>query len=303
MVHSKMKLLFRYLTSIALSIVLTCTASTFCQADIIALTSASQLIRFAPSSPGTTSTPITVSGLNSGDILAAIDFRPANSILYGFALNGSTGSLYTINPNTGVATPVSSSLSPLSGFNIGADFNPVPDRLRVVNEADQNLRANVDLGTNLTDVALQYAAADVNVGVNPNIVAAAYTNSRPGPIASTQLFVIDSNLDILAFQNPPNNGTLNTIGALGIDAGPNATFDIDGATNIGYAVLSGNALSQINLGTGQATLLGNIGNSGGGIIGLTVEITALPEPSSLGLLASALLFGFARARRKPRSAA
>jgi hypothetical protein len=156
------------------------------------------------------------------------------------------------------------------------------------------------LGTNLSDIALQYAAADVNTGVNPNVVAAAYTNSRPGPIASTQLFVIDSNLDILAFQNPPNNGTLNTIGALGVDAGPNATFDIDGATNFGYAVLSGNALSEINLGTGQATLLGNIGNSGGGIIGLTVEITALPEPTSLGLLASALLVGCVRVRRKPR---
>ncbi len=271
------------------------------QCDIIALTSSSQLVRFAAATPGTTSAPVSVTGLNVGDTLTGIDFRPSNSVLYGFALNGSVGSLYTINPNTGIATPVPSALSSITGSSIGLDFNPVPDRLRIVNDTDQNLRANVDTGTNITDLTLQYAAADPNFGANPNVSAAAYTNSRPGVIASTQLFVIDTTLDILALQNPPNNGTLNTIGALGVDAGPNAAFDIDGAANIGYAVLSGNTLSQINLNTGAATSLGNIG-IGGSVIGLTVEISAIPEPTSFGLVASVILVGCARIRRKRISA-
>jgi trimeric autotransporter adhesin len=292
-----MKLSFRIVRYVFLSNFIVGLSWNPCQADIIGLTSASQLVRFAASSPGITSSPVTVTGLNAGDALTSIDFRPSNSLLYGFAQNGAVGSLYTINPNTGAATLVTSTLSAITGSAIGLDFNPVPDRLRIVNEADQNLRANVDLGTNLTDLALQYAASDSNFGANPHVVAAAYTNSRPGVITATQLFVIDTTLDILALQNPPNNGTLNTIGSLGVDAGPNAAFDIDGATNIGYAVLSGNTLSQIDLSTGSATSLGNIG-IGGSFIGLAAEISPIPEPTSLGLVASAILIGCARIRRK-----
>jgi hypothetical protein len=82
----------------------------------------------------------------------------------------------------------------------------------VVSDADQNLWLNPNDGTlAATDGTLAYAVGDSNAGANPNIVGAAYTNNFAGAI-STTLYGIDSNLDILTIQNPPNNGSLNTLG-------------------------------------------------------------------------------------------
>ncbi len=256
--------------------------------QLVGLTSNNTLITFSPSTPGTTSLPLPVTGLNVGDALRGIDFRPATGALYGFAQNGTTGNLYTINSTTGIATFASTLSTTLNGTLFGVDFNPVPDRLRVVSDADQNLRINVDTGATTVDTALAFAAADANFGANPNAIAAAYTNSRPGLIASTQLFVLDSSLGILALQNPPNNGTLNTIGSLGATVGANTPFDINGETGIAYAVLGGNVLSQVNLATGASTFLGNIGG-GAPVIGLSSQISAIPEPTSYLLLGIASL--------------
>jgi hypothetical protein len=114
----------------------------------------------------------------------AIDFRPVatnstaaafNGVLY--ALSGSNR-LYTINTASGTATQVGvNGAFALNGNAFGADFNPVVDRLRVVSEADQNIRLNPNDGTlTATDVALTYASGDPGAGINPNVVGAAYTN-------------------------------------------------------------------------------------------------------------------------------
>jgi len=42
----------------------------------------------------------------------------------------------------------------------------------------------------------------------------------------TVLYDIDSGVDALLIQNPPNGGTLNTVGALGINATDEVGFDI-----------------------------------------------------------------------------
>ena len=46
----------------------------------------------------------------------------------------------------------------LSGTAFGVDFNPMADRLRVVSDAEQNLRANADTGATTTDATLNRAA-------------------------------------------------------------------------------------------------------------------------------------------------
>ena len=74
-------------------------------------------------------------------------------------------------------------------------------------------------------------------GAIPAIVASAYTNSTPGATA-TQLFGIDSDLDILVLQNPPNSGTLSTIGSLGVDTGDRVGFDVVGESGEAYASLT-----------------------------------------------------------------
>lgn len=149
-----------------------------------------------------------------------IDFRPKPPVMRLYAL-ANTGQLYLISdPNSGVATAVGPGPAPmLSGSEFGVDFNPTVDRIRVVSNANQNLRMHPDTGAlAATDMNLNYAAGDPNQGVTPQVAAGAYTNNFDGA-PSTVLNDIDTGLDILATQNPPNNGTLNTVGSLGVRVG------------------------------------------------------------------------------------
>jgi Domain of unknown function (DUF4394) len=135
--------------------------------------------------------------------------------------------LYTIDPATGVATEVGvPGQFTLNGTAFGFDVNPVVDRIRVVSDADQNMRLNTNDGTlNATDVALNYASGDPNFGQNPNVVGSAYSNNMVGA-ATTTLYGIDSNLDILVTQTNPNGGILATNGSLGVDTTELVGFDI-----------------------------------------------------------------------------
>ncbi|MBI1918453.1 MAG: DUF4394 domain-containing protein, partial [Planctomycetes bacterium] len=230
-------------------------------ATLLAIDSAgTSLLRFSAAAPGTIlgTTPIT--GLVGGETIAGIDFRPATGQLYGLS---SQSRLYVINPFTGAATQVGSSGAfTLNGTSFGFDFNPVPDRIRVTSDADQDLRLNPNDGTlTSNDPPLAYALGDPNFGVNPNVVGSAYTNSVAGTTTTT-LYDIDSNLDILAIQNPPNNGTLNTVGPLGVDTSDVVGFDIVPGSNTALATLTVGGVSSlytINLTTGAATLVGNVG--------------------------------------------
>ena len=217
-------------------------------------------------SPGGYTKEIKVKGLDSN--LQGIDYRPANGLLYGVT---DTDKIYTINITNGQATFVSNLSSSFNGgFQSGFDFNPVPDRLRIVGSNDQNYRTNVDTGAVTVDGTLAYDTTDVNAGVDPNITAAAYTNSVAGA-TTTQLFGIDYDRDVLVLQNPPNNGTLKTIGGLGLNFPPVAGFDIytdSQGNNTAYA-LSASALYKINLSTGAATKIAEV--PGGGFIGLAVS--------------------------------
>jgi hypothetical protein len=267
-------------------------------ATIYAVNTSNALLRFDSAAPGTT-TSVGVSGLQPGETLEGIDFRPANLMLYGL---GSTSRIYVINPATGAATPVGApGAFVLAGTDFGFDFNPVPDRIRVTSNADQNLRLNPGTGAlAATDGTLAYAALDINAGANPNIVASAYTNSFAGA-TSTTLYDIDSNLDILVTQSPPNAGTLNTVGSLGINIGSMAGFDIQPLSGVAFAALqtpgSFSSLYTINLNTGAATLVGAIGSSET-IRGLAV-VSDVPEPGSLALLSLGVAgLAFRRWRRR-----
>ena len=104
---------------------------------------------------------------------------------------------------------------PLAGASFGFDFNPTVDRIRLTSDARQNLRLNPDTGaTAAVDGALTYAAGDPGAASTPRIVGSAYTNSVAGA-TTTQLFDLDAGRDALVLQNPPNNGTLVTVGSLG----------------------------------------------------------------------------------------
>ena len=268
-------------------------------ATIVGLTTSNQLITFDSATPGTASLPVAITGLQAGESVLGIDFRPATGALYGL---GSTSRLYQINPATGVATQVGSAGAfALSGTSFGFDFNPVVDRIRVVSDADQNLRLNPNDGTlTATDTILAFAGADANSGANPLVVAAAYFNNVAGA-ATTTLYGIDAALDILATQNPPNNGTLNTVGPLGVNTTSLVGFDIESGTNLAFASLTaaGAAVSQLytlNLATGAATLVGTIGG-GVTIADISATLTPVPEPAAWGTLAGGLVLLYLRRRR------
>jgi hypothetical protein len=163
----------------------------------------------------------------------------------------------------------------LSGTAFDIDFDPVLDRLRVVSDADQNLRVNPVNGQVITDNPLGYGASDTNFGANPNIVAAGYSNSFVGA-TSTTLFNIDSNLDVFTQQDPPNNGLLRTFGSMTDPANGFATvntteltgLDVRGSDNAIFASFTavGDTTSKLSLivpscfGCGaSATTIGTIG--------------------------------------------
>jgi hypothetical protein len=211
-----------------------------------------ELIRFHSASPGTILGTATISGLQLAEQLVGIDVRPADGQLYGV---GSTSRLYLLNPVTGAATAIGVPFAtPLAGTRFGVDFNPAADRLRIVSNTGQNLRVNPNNG------ALAAADPALNPGT-PAVVAAAYLNSVDGT-PTTVLYDIDATTDQLFIQNPPNNGTLVPVGALGVDSSADLAFDISPFDNTGFAALNVGGVAglyTINLATGAATAIGPIG--------------------------------------------
>lgn len=257
--------------------------------NVVGLTAANELVQFNDARPDRLLARVAISGLAAGETILGIDVRPATGQLYGVS---SASQLYVINAATGAATPAGAPLAPALSYDneIGVDFNPTVDRLRIVTDRGQNLRVNVDTGAVADndvatpgvqpDGALAYAAGDTNAGRAPNIVAAAYTNSMAGA-TTTVLYDIDSDRDALVTQNPPNAGTLNTVGGLRVDASDVVGFDIftdEDGNNGRAAIKKGSEPSKyytIDLGSGRAKLKDK-GTIGGGA-GLTVrDIAVLP---------------------------
>lgn len=249
-------------------------------------TTGNQLLSFDSGSPGSITNSLPVTGLPGGETVEGIDFRPLNGMLYAL---GSTGRLYTIDLETGAATQVGASFT-LTGTRFGFDFNPTVDRIRAVSDQEQNLRLHPDTGVvAFTDPALAFAVGDVNSGDDPVVAGAGYTNSLAG-VSTTVLYDIELGNDVLVSQNPANDGTLNTIGPLGVAAVDSFVgFDISGRTGTAYAAInpgSGPTLYRIDLSTGTALRVGAIGGSASGITGLAIaasEGTCVPSTTALCL--------------------
>jgi hypothetical protein len=238
---------------------------------------------------------VPITGLQPGEFIHGIDVRPATGVLYGL---GSAGRLYTLDPLTGTAalqavlitdpTDTTNPFSALSGTAFGVDFNPVADRLRVVSNAQQNLRIDVDNGQVLTDGTLS--------GL-PQVVASAYTNNLPGATTTT-LYGIDFGGSRIVIQLPSDDGTLTTVGPLGFRGSPFAGFDISSLDGTAFAAFSftgppsrDNPLYTINLNTGAATFVGTIGGlePGERVLGIATVQPIVPEPGSFVLTAVGLV--------------
>lgn len=266
---------------------------------IYGLTNLQQLVTFDSVTRSVTATQSLTGFSVGGELLLSIDVRPATGQLYGLS---STNQLYVITPSTGARTAVGSPLT-LTGNLKSIDFNPTVDRIRVLSSAGNNLRVNPADGVALTDTNLAFAGGDPNASDTPAVVNGAYTNSFAGATTTT-LYDLDAGNDALLTQNPPNNGTLNTIGLVGFDLASSSGFtgfDISGATGIAYLVgnnltggLTANTLYTVNLGTGAASAAGPVS----GVSGSFRDIAVVPEPASLTLLGGAIGGLLIRRRRK-----
>ncbi len=258
------------ITSVSLSLAATASAQT-----IVALTDNDSLFTIASAgSPGAVSNRMALTGIAAGQTIAGMDYRPATGELFALGYNSGTGAaqLYTINATNGGAVAVGTAINlSLGTGSIGFDFNPTVDRIRVVGANRNNYRLNpITGGIAATDGTLQYALGDPNVLSLPSVGAVAYTNSFPG-LTTTTLYDYDESLNVLSSQNPPNNGTLNTIGSSGIVVNSAArTTDMDiwfnpaNKTNNAYFIANTGSgttdnLYTISLTSGSATPLGSIG--------------------------------------------
>jgi hypothetical protein len=122
-----------------------------------------------------------------------------------------------------------------------------------------SLRVNVDDGKATVDGSHKFKEGDANAGKTPKIIAGAYSNSVKGTQA-TALYNVDATTGSLVLQAPPNDGTLNTIGSLGIKLNGNVAFNIVAASpdkNEGWLSMGG-ALYSVDLKTGKASMVGKI---------------------------------------------
>jgi Domain of unknown function (DUF4394) len=233
---------------------------------IFATDSAGNLLQFSSRSPRFVRSKA-ITGLPSGVALSGIDFRPATGDLYAL---GSDKVVYRVNVATAIAVAEGPAFetapAALVSGNIGFDFNPTVDKIRVTSDADDNIRLNPDEG-NLLSKDTSLTPADVMV------VGSAYTNSSFTAFATrptvTELYALDiaPRKDRLWIQRPANSGTLITPVSLGFNLGLNAGFDIVGSDdvgNVGYVAgtqvgKSSAELWRVDLATGKTRSLGRIG--------------------------------------------
>jgi hypothetical protein len=236
------------------------------QLTIFALTADQRLLRFRECDPDRPRDIGSVYGLQKPDtMLVGIDFRVQDGKLYGV---GNGGGIYTIDTKTAVATLIMMNLTvPLAGDFFGVDFNPAANALRIISNTGQNLRqpfAGPLAGMTQTDGMLNYPGP---TPVNPatGVTGAAYTNNDLDPNTGTTLFDIDTSLNQVVIQSPPNAGSLVATGLLTVDADSPVGFDIytelqDGTAinNSGFASLVVGGVYgfyRVNFLTGQAFLI------------------------------------------------
>jgi hypothetical protein len=243
------------------------------------------LARFDTATPGDLRVRL-ITGLQTASEKAiGLDMRPATGELFlvttpAGVVSGSSviTRSYRLDPDTAVATFVGALPGGVPAnagdWQTGADFNPVVDRLRVVNANMENYRINPN------NAAL--SGDDPNLSffgpATGPLTAVAYDrNIAPGPPGTlappgtqTTLYGIDVGADRLVVQGGingaapggPNGGAVSDIGALGVavDNTSDAGLDISpGGT--AYASLRTSTvpnLYTVNLQTGMATLLGQL---------------------------------------------
>ena len=254
-----------------------------------ALTAEQRLIQFDGLDPSVVTAGMSVGGIPP---ILAIARRPTDQNIYALIGNGAL-QVYS-GTNGSFSNYHNVANDDTNGSRFALAFDPTADRLRMISDAGQNVLINPDTAAIVaTGTAPSYAAGDPNFGRRPNIADIAYTTGT----GRTTLYGIDSALDLLVRIGSPGGSPLNastgqlfTVGALGVNASDHVGFDISPSTGIAYAVmdtpgasgLDTSKLYTIDLTTGHASLVGEVGG-GMDILSAAVVPGTVPEPASLSL--------------------
>jgi len=241
--------------------------------DVIVATADNRLISFNRSAPSVTLTSLRLSGFDnaSTEKVVGMDLRPRNNTVYVLTKEdvSNTGRLYTLDVTNGALTKVGMNLGlALSGTSFGVDFNAQVDGLRVISNTQQNLVVSPTMGTATAFTPLSGTSNDGD--------AAAYTNSFDGTL-NVRMFNLDTSNNKLVRQGGTagafNGGLTEEVASL-LDPttmpviAPNASFDIDGFNNLGYAIMT--------VGTSTKFYEINIPFTSEGTEG---AVTMIPEPA------------------------
>lgn len=279
---------------------------------IYAALSSGKVIGFNPSAPGTLVADLTITGLGSGESLVALDYRIADGVLFGVSGNGR---VYRINTTTGAATQMqimtaslndpSDPFVALDGTKFATSFDPTkPNQaaaLRIVSDAQQNLRVNGSSGETFSDADLSYtapvppSAAACNANDAAGVSAMSYTNRFAGA-ATTQAFVIDRTNGTTFPPGTPVNcifqlsgvetNVMSTENPTPVQVGGVGGADVRGLSIIGgqnggvfIAVTASGAtqseLRTLNIGAGSTAAIGLIGTDASAtVLDMTVVLPA-----------------------------
>lgn len=254
---------------------------------VYALAGGNTLLRFDSATPGDITNLGTIQGVQAGETIVDIDFRPRTGQLIGVAVEtGSTDnsvvSTYAINVTNAQATLIGTSITLAGAGEVATafDFNPTVDRMRFMNESLENARFNPNNG------ALAADDPNINPGTS-KLIAAAYDRNfnrqilPDNTVVPTTLYAInraDSTLAIVGGINgdpSPNGGAVTEIGSLGFTLAAAADGGFDISTTMNLAALTDAAddltrLYTIDVNTGTATAVGLIGDGTTQILGLSI---------------------------------
>ena len=213
------------------------------------------LISFDSSNPSVIRSAVNFGGgLTAGQTVVGTDFRPATGQLYALGYNPALASptanaqLYTVDLNTGALTAVGTAQRLELGAGtlpqVGFDFNPTVDRIRVVSA---NSGTGISNNYRLNPITGGIAATDTNLnGQAGTYSATAYTNSQSNANTTAQ-FVFDSNTGAITQVTNPNGGLVSgtSYSVTGTSTTTGGDFDIYNTpgttTNQGFIATAGSS--------------------------------------------------------------
>lgn len=254
-------------------------------ATVHAVTRANVLVSFKADDPSTMLSQVAISGMANGEAAIALDLRPATDQLVALT---NQARAYVIDAADGSATLLSTQTVAGIGTTFGSSFELENDQLHLISDSGQNLSIDVASGTTSEDGALAYAAGDVNFGSTVLISALAPL------VAGNGLFAIDADIDALVRIPAPSLGTLQTVGALGIDVSGEIALDMSASGELMLVVESGqqSALHLVDATTGTATFAGLV-LAGDVVVDIAVERRAIRELEAFALTSANELVEFA----------